>query len=224
MNKQKLLLEVFGKVLFAVVGLMVLLFVPKGSFLYWQAWLYCLVLFIPTITLFIYLFFSNPESLERRLKTKEKDADQKLISMLSSLMFLIAFFVPGFDSKFGWSSVSVGVIIVAVIIFLLGYGLYAWVVLTNAYAASVIEVEKDQRIVTNGPYASVRHPMYLAVVMTYGASPVILGSYWALIALLPLPLLIVMRITREERMLLSTFPAYKEYCEKTPYRLIPFLW
>jgi protein-S-isoprenylcysteine O-methyltransferase Ste14 len=155
---------------------------------------------------------------------REKEAQQKLIIKLSSLYFLIAFLLPGFDKRYGWSSVPATVVISADVIVLLGYAFFALVLKENQYASRIIEVEEQQKVITTGPYALVRHPMYLAVSVMYIFSPLALGSYWAMIPTLLLLILLVARIRNEERVLLRELKGYQEYTQQTRYRLIPGIW
>jgi len=199
-------------------------FLPAGTIRYWEAWVYLGILFIPMLFIFIYLFKNNPELLERRLRIRETEKPQKLIIGLSILVFFSAFIIPGLDHRFGWSTVPVAAVIIADIIALAGYSIFFLVIKENTYASRVIEVEKDQKVISTGPYAVVRHPMYLGGSLMYLFSPIALGSFWAVIAFLPLPALLVFRIFNEEQVLAKELPGYKAYMQKVKYRLIPFVW
>ena len=155
---------------------------------------------------------------------REKEASQKMIIRLGSLYYLLIFLIPGFDKRFGWSNVPVVVVIVADVLVLLGYGMFFLVLRENRYASRIIEVEQGQEVISSGPYAIVRHPMYLGVSLMYILSPLALGSYWATIpSLLIIPLLVA-RIRNEESVLGRELKGYKEYMQKTTYRLIPGIW
>jgi protein-S-isoprenylcysteine O-methyltransferase Ste14 len=180
--------------------------------------------FIPMLFVVAYFIKNAPELLERRLRMREKEAAQKLIIKLSSLYFLIAFLLPGFDKRYGWSSVPATVVIIADVIVLLGYAFFALTLKENQYASRIIEVEEQQKVITTGPYALVRHPMYLAVSVMYIFSPLALGSYWAMLPTILLLILLVARIRNEERVLLRELKGYQEYTQQTPYRLIPGIW
>ncbi len=223
-GNRQLLKQVFSRVLLAVIVLGLLFFFPAGTFNYWQAWIYCGTLFIPMIIIMIYLLRNNPELLERRLKMKEKERPQKLIFKLGIVFLFLAFIIPGVDFRFKWSYVPIAVVIFTDVIFLVGYLLFFLVLKTNTFASRIIEVEKEQRVISTGLYAIIRHPMYLAVLLMYCSSPLALGSYWAMLAIIPFPILIVFRIINEEKVLIKELPDYKEYLQKTKYRLIPFLW
>jgi len=208
--------------LIIIFGLM--FFLPAGTIQYWQAWIFCGILFIPMIFVLIYLLKNNPELLERRMKMKEKEKPQKLIIKLSMLVFITAFIIPGLDYRLNWSDVPLTVIIIADVIIFLGYLLFFFVLKENSYASRIIEVENDQIVISTGPYAIIRHPMYLAVLLIYVFSPLALGSYWAMLAIFPLPILIVFRIINEEKVLIKKLPGYKVYTQRVKYRLIPFIW
>jgi len=208
--------------LIIIFGLM--FFLPAGTIQYWQAWIFCGILFIPMIFVLIYLLKNNPELLERRMKMKEKEKPQKLIIKLSMLVFITAFIIPGLDYRLNWSDAPLTVIIIADVIIFLGYLLFFFVLKENSYASRIIEVENDQIVISTGPYAIIRHPMYLAVLLIYVFSPLALGSYWAMLAIFPLPILIVFRIINEEKVLIKKLPGYKVYTQRVKYRLIPFIW
>lgn len=207
---------------FAFLGLM--FFLPAWTFNYWQAWVYILVLFVPMVILVRYLYKNDPKLLERRMRMKEKQKAQRLVIALYFLFFLPAFIIPGFDIRFGWSNVPLIVVIIADVVVLFGYLMFALVLKTNSYASRIIEVEKGQKVISTGPYAIVRHPMYLAFLILYGFSPLALGSFWAMIPLVLLIILLVARIKGEEKELLENLEGYKEYVAKTKYRLVPRIW
>ena len=208
----------------AFIILPLLFFVPAGTFNYWEAWVYIISLLIPMTAVFIYLIKNDPELLERRMKLKEKEKEQKLIIKASYPVFLLAFILPGLDHRFGWSNVSPAVVILALFCYFVGYILFFLVLRANSYASRVIEVAVDQKVISTGPYAIVRHPMYLSMLMIYLFSPLALGSYWAMIpALLVIPVLIA-RILNEEKVLIKELPGYEEYTHKVRSRLFPKGW
>jgi protein-S-isoprenylcysteine O-methyltransferase Ste14 len=199
-------------------------FLPAGTLTYWEAWVYLGILFIPILSAGIYLLKNNPELLARRMRMREKEAEQRLIVKLSYIPFVLAFLLPGFDKRFGWSNVPVGVVVIADIFVLLGYGVVFLALRENRYASRIIEVEQGQTVISSGPYAVVRHPMYLGTLPLYTLSPLALGSYWAMIpAILIIPF-IVARIRNEESVLGRELKGYKEYMQKTKYRLVPGIW
>lgn len=205
-----------------ILGLM--LFLPAWTLNYWQAWVYMLILFAPMSFLVRYLYKHDRALLERRMRMKEKQAVQKWVIALSFLFFLPAFIIPGFDIRFGWSKVPWMLVVIADFMVMSGYLMFALVLKTNSYASRIIEVEKDQKVITTGLYAFVRHPMYLSVIILYAASPLALGSYWAMLPVVLLIPLLAARIRGEEKLLLENLEGYKEYTMKTKYRLLPGIW
>lgn len=210
--------------LIGVVVTGLFLFGPVWSFSYWHAWIYMAVLFIPMFFMAIYLIKHDPELIDRRMHYKEKEMTQKKVVQWSSIVFFIGFLIPGFDFRFGWSFVPVWAVIIADIIIFLGYLLVIWVLTVNSYASRTVQVEKDQKIITTGPYAIVRHPMYVGVNLIFILTPIALGSLWALIPFLFLPVILVPRILNEEEVLKKELKGYKEYMEKVKFRLIPGVW
>jgi len=223
-NSRQLLIKVLIRLVLAIIVLGLIFFIPAGSINFWEAWVYMGILFIPMIFVLIYLLKNDPELLERRMKIKEKEEPQKVFIKLSLLVFFIAFIIPGFDYSFEWSKVLFIVIIIADLFIFIGYLLFFLVLKENTYASRIIEVEKGQKVISTGPYAIIRHPMYVAVLMMYVLSPLALGSYWAVLAVLPLPVLVIFRIKSEEKILIDKLPGYREYTQKVKYRLIPYIW
>jgi len=208
-------------IIMIVMGLV--LFLPAGSLKYWEGWIWWSV--ISAMTLYITSFFlrKDPELLSRRMKVKEKEPQPFIIRSLS-LLSMFTYLIPGFDYRFHWSAVPVGVVIAANAVVLIGYIFIFFVFKENSYASIVIQVEEEQRVISTGPYAIVRHPMYLGLVLMFLLTPLALGSYWALIlASLFIPT-IIFRIRKEEEVLLRDLPGYTNYCVKTQYRLIPLIW
>jgi len=208
----------------AVVVLSVLLFLPAGTLDYWQAWAYFVTLFVPLTFVFFYLIRHDPELLERRMRMKEKEPTQSLIIKLGSLCYVLIFLLPGLDRRFGLSEVPATFSVLADVCVLLGYALFIRVLRVNSFASRIIEVEQEQRVITTGPYARVRHPMYSAVLLMFLATPIALGSWWALLPALLLVIVIVVRLLDEERVLVKELKGYREYMQATRYRLLPFVW
>ena len=205
-----------------LVGCM--LFLPAGTLRFWEAWLYTGLLFVPVAVVAAVLLVRDPELLERRLRTREEETPQKRVIAASTLVLVAAYLIPGFDRRYGWSTVPVPLVLLADLLILLGYLLFVLTIRENRYASRVVEVQEDQVAISTGPYALVRHPMYLAVLLIFTLSPVALGSYWGLIPTLLLPLVLAARIANEEQLLRSSLAGYEQYCEKVKYRLIPFVW
>lgn len=223
-NRTKLIKRIilrFG-MFFIAMGFM--FFLPAGTFRYWEAWIYLAILGIPMIFMMIYLIRNDPELLERRMKMREKEKEQKLIIKLGSLIYILIYLIPGFDKRFGWSSVPIAIIILADLLVLVGYLLFVRVLMENSYASRIVEVDKNQPVITTGPYKYVRHPMYVAILLMYIFGLLALGSVWGMIGSAMLIFVIVIRILNEEKILSRDLPGYSEYLEKTRYRLIPGIW
>jgi protein-S-isoprenylcysteine O-methyltransferase Ste14 len=201
-----------------------IIIVPAGRWDYWQAWMYIATLFIPMFFMLAYFIKNDPALLERRLRIREKEAAQRKIIALSYLYFLAAFLLPGLDVRFGWSNVPSLVSIIANGIVFAGYMIFVWVMTVNSYLSRTVEVDAGQKIVSSGPYAIVRHPMYFGVSLMYLASPVALASYWAIIPAVVIIPLLVARILNEEEVLLRELTGYAEYRQKVKYRLMPGIW
>lgn len=208
----------------AIPLLFAIIFVPAGTLAYWEGWLYLAVLLIPMCFVVVYMLKNAPELLARRMKMRERETKQKGIVLLSTALFLIAFMVPGLDFRFGWSNVPVPVVLLADLIVLLAYGFVMLVFRENQYAARVVEVEQGQKVIDTGPYAIVRHPMYLGVLFLYIFSPLALGSYWAMLPMLLMIPILVARLRNEEVVLVRDLPGYASYMQRTKYRLVPGIW
>ena len=207
-----------------LIALAIVFFLPAGTVRFWQAWVWLGILGIPLCVLLVYMFRSDPGLLERRLRFRERQPEQSLIITLSYIPVLALFILPGLDRRFGWSHVPLAVVVAADLLMLLGWFLFMLVLRANSYASRVIEVEKEQQVVSSGPYAAVRHPMYLAVMLIYLFTPLALGSYWAGIPAVLLVPVLVARIWNEEKVLLAQLAGYRDYVGKVRYRLIPGVW
>lgn len=224
MSRSKLLITVLSRLIGAILVFILFFFFPAGTWRYWQAWMYLGIIFITMSFVLAYFIKRDPGMLERRMKLREERAAQRKIVGVSLVFFLAAYILPGFDIRYGWSSVPAWVCVAAGIIILLCYMLVFRTMQVNSYLSRVITVEQDQKLVDTDVYAIVRHPMYVGVLVLYILSPLALGSYWAVIpALFNIPV-IVARILDEEKALENELAGYKEYKQKVKYRLIPFVW
>ena len=205
-----------------MVGL--LMFLPAGTFYYTYGWLLIGLLFAPMLIAGFVMFFKTPDFLEKRLDVKEKQGTQKGVIALSGLMFIAGFVLAGFDFRFGWSEMPLWVTITASVLFLIAYALYAEVMRENAYLSRTIKVEEGQTVVDTGMYAVVRHPMYSVTLLLFLMIPLVLGSWYSLIAFAFYPAIIIVRLKDEEELLTRELKGYAEYKEKVKYRLIPFIW
>ena len=213
-----------SRLLIGIPALFLILFLPAGTFAFWEAWIYLAILLIPMSLVMFYFLKKAPELLARRMKLKEKQVEQKLIIKLSFIPFLLAFILPGIDKRLGWSNVPITIIVAAEILVLIGYILFFLVLKENQFASRVIEVEKGQKVIQSGPYRLVRHPMYLGAILMYVASPLALGSYWAVIPAIFIIPIFIARILNEESVLAKELEGYSEYKLITRYRLIPGIW
>jgi protein-S-isoprenylcysteine O-methyltransferase Ste14 len=224
LTQGELVKMVISRFVGALLVTMLMFFLPAGTFQYPEAWVFIGIIFIPMTLVLVYLLKNDTGLLARRMRLREKEAQQKRIVKLSYIPFVLAFLMPGFDKRFGWSHVPLAEVIVADVLVLLGYCLVFLVFRENRYASRIIEVEKGQSVIASGPYAVIRHPMYLGTLLMYVFSPLALGSYWAVLpGLLIIPVLVA-RILNEEKVLLQGLQGYQEYVQKTRYRLIPGIW
>ncbi len=201
-----------------------LFFLTAGTIRYWQAWVYMVVLFGTMSLMVVYLFRNDPELLERRLKMKEEREKQSAIQKIGTVFWIAVFVIPGLDQRFEWSSIPWPVVIASDVMVIAGYLYICRVFIENSYASRTIEVHEGQNVITTGPYAIVRHPMYSAVLVLMLFTPLALASYWAVIPALTFPLQLIVRIRDEEEMLLEELDGYREYTEQTRHRLIPGIW
>lgn len=205
-----------------LVGLMI--FLSAGTLAFANGWLLMGLLFGPMLIAGFVMFFRNPTFLEKRLDAKEKQATQKGVLALSGLMFVVGFVLAGLDHRFDWSEMPRWVVIAASVLFLVAYGLYAEVMRENAYLSRTIQDQQGQKVVDTGLYGIIRHPMYTATLLLFLAMPLVLGSWWAMIPFAFYPVIIIVRLNDEEKLLTMELPGYEEYKKKVRYRLIPFLW
>ena len=205
-----------------LVGL--LIFLPAGTLAYPGGLLFLGLLFVPMLLMGIVMLARARDLLRKRLDAKEKQAAQKGVQSLAGLVFMAGFVLAGLDFRFGWSDMPLPVVIAASVIFLIGYGLYAEVMRENAYLSRTVKVEEGQTVISTGLYGIVRHPMYLASVLMFLSIPIVMGSWYALIPFAFYPVLMVVRILDEEKLLTAELSGYEEYKRKVKFRLIPFIW
>ncbi len=221
---KSLFVKALVKFLTGVILVGLLVFLPAGTIAFFNGWLFMGILFVPMFVAGIVMMFRNPQLLEKRLNAKEKEEEQSLVIKLSGLMFLGGFIVAGLDFRFGWCSLPKGVVILASVVFLLAYILYAEVLRENTYLSRTIEVQENQKVIDTGLYGIVRHPMYFATVLLFLAMPLVLGSVYSFLIFLAYPFIIAKRIRNEEEVLERELEGYTEYKQKVRYRMIPFIW
>ncbi len=205
-----------------LVGL--LIFLPAGTFAYFNGWLFMGILFVPMFLAGLVMMAKNPRLLESRLDAKEKETEQSLVVKLSGLMFLAGFIVAGLGVRYGWYTLPKPVVIVSAVVFLIAYILYAEVLRENTYLSRTIEVQEGQKVIDTGLYGIVRHPMYSVTLLLFLSMPLVLGSIYSFVIFLAYPFIIAKRIKHEEKFLEKELNGYKEYKQKVKYRLIPFIW
>jgi protein-S-isoprenylcysteine O-methyltransferase Ste14 len=207
-----------------IIGLGVLLFVPAWTMDFWQAWVYIFIFGTSVVLIFAYLYKNDPKLLERRLDRTEKEKSQKRIQFYIYMAYISVFILPSLDHRFLWSDVPLSVVMAGDVLVALGYLIIFFVLKENAFAAATIEVTPDQTVVSTGPYAVIRHPMYAGAIIMLLGTPLALGSWWGLLIFIPITFVIAWRLLDEEKFLLQGLSGYKEYCQKTRYRLAPFIW
>lgn len=220
----KLFVQALVKFFSGLILMGLILFLPAGTFKYWQGWILIGILFVPMFVAGLILMKKNPELLKKRLNAKEEEKEQKIVILLSGIIFLAAFIVAGLNFRFGWIVLPMWATYIAAAVFLGAYALYAEVLRENEYLSRTIEVQKDQKVVDTGLYGVVRHPMYMTTLLLFLAMPMVLGSVISFAIMLLYVPIIVMRIRNEEKVLAKGLPGYEEYMKKVKYRIIPFIW
>jgi protein-S-isoprenylcysteine O-methyltransferase Ste14 len=210
-----------------IIGLGTLLLAPGWQLDFWQAWVYLCIFTASTGLITAYLWKKDPKLLERRVNAgpgAEKEKSQKLIQLLAYLVFIGLNVFPSFDHRFSWSDVPLSVVITGDVLVVLGFLIIFNVFRQNTFAAATIEVAPDQKVISTGPYAIVRHPMYSGALVMLFATPLALGSWWGLLLFIPIILIIAWRLLNEEKFLSKSLSGYEEYCQKVQHRLVPFVW
>ena len=220
----KLFISAIIKFLLGVVLVGLLIFLPAGTFSFFNGWLLMVILFVPMFLAGIVMMFKNPSLLKSRLDAKESQKNQSVVVKLSGLMFLVGFIVSGLGVRFDWFALPIGISVGAVVAFLLAYILYAEVLRENTYLSRTIEVQENQKVIDTGLYSVVRHPMYSATLILFLSMPLVLGSFYSFIVFLAYPFIIAKRIKHEEEFLEKELNGYADYKQKVKYRLIPFVW
>lgn len=224
MSRSKLLTSVLSRLFGGVFIFALLFFLPAGTRRYWQAWMYIGVLIVPMFFVIAYFMKYDPALLERRMRMREERKEQRQILKFSVVGFVLAYLLPGFDIRYGWSNMPAWVSISAAVVMFLSYMLVFRTMQVNSFLSRVIEVAQGQKVIDTDVYGIVRHPMYVGMVILYVISPVVLGSWWAVIPALVIIPVIIARILDEEKALEVELPGYKEYQQKVKYRLLPFVW
>jgi len=221
---KKMFIEAITKFLLGVFIVAMLIFIPAGTFNYWQGQLFMAVLFVPMFLAGIVMMLKNPALLKSRLNAKEKQSEQSLVIKLSGLMFISGFVIAGLNFRLGWYILPKYVSLAATLLFLFAYLIFAEVLRENTFLSRTIEVRENQTVVDTGLYGIVRHPMYSASILLFISMPLILGSLFSLIIFLVYPFIIAVRIKGEEAFLEKELNGYSEYKQRVKYRILPFIW
>ena len=222
LNAQALLSLV---VLTVVMGF--LLFIPAGTIHYWQAWVYLFIFMGASFLTTLYLMKKDPALLNRRMRggpTAEKLKIQKLIMLFTSICFIALLVVPALDRRFQWSAMSLSCVIAGDVLVAIGFYLIFLVYKENTFTSATIEVTADQKVISTGPYAIVRHPMYASALLYLVGTPLALGSFWGLLVLPAMIPFLIWRLYDEESFLAGNLPGYTEYQKTVRHHLIPFIW
>ena len=220
----KLFIEAIIKFTLGVVLVGALIFLPAGTFAFVGGWLLMGILFVPMFLAGLVMMAKDPSLLASRLEAKEKEKTQSIVVKLSGLMFVVGFVLAGLDFRFGFIRLPFAVNIVALVVFVIAYILYAEVLRENTYLSRTIKVVEGQKVISTGLYGIVRHPMYFATILLFMAMPLVLGSVISFVVFLAYPIIIAVRIKNEEEVLTRELEGYEEYKKKVKYRMIPFIW
>ena len=219
-----LLARVILKAAFVIAVMAALFFGTAGSFRYMNGWIYLGTITITLGTGITLLYRNDTALLEKRINTKEKETKQRFIVIISAIFMTAIYAVPGFDFRFGWSSMPPVLVVTGEVVLVVGYCLNLKVMLTNSYASRVVEIQDNQKLIDTGLYAIVRHPMYMAISLVYIGTCLVLGSYFALIPCMLMILVLGFRAVNEETTLVNGLEGYSEYRKKVRYRIIPYIW
>jgi protein-S-isoprenylcysteine O-methyltransferase Ste14 len=222
---KKLTIKTFAGFFFFLVFTAAVLFLSAWTFNYWQAWIFLTVFFGSALMITLYVMKNDPRLLERRISVgpmNEKEASQKIIQFLAQFAFLLVIIFPALDHRFGWSTVPPSYVdIIGDVLIAIGFYMVFLVFKENSFASALIEVDTEQKVVSSGPYALVRHPMYIGALILLLGMPLALGSLWGILTIVPITAVIIWRLIDEERFLTKNLPGYGEYKEKVKYRLLP---
>jgi len=205
----------------------VAIFLPAGTVVYWQGYLYWFVFLGAAVLITAYFLRHDPDLIRRRLAagpSAEQRGTQKIVQTFASVLFLALFVVSGLDRRFGWSSVPAVAVVLADALVAVGFAIVFLVFRENSHASATIEVSAGQRVISTGPYRHVRHPMYAGALLLLAGTPLALGSLAALLLVIPFAVVLIARLLDEERMLSVELAGYREYCRQVRFRLIPYVW
>jgi protein-S-isoprenylcysteine O-methyltransferase Ste14 len=222
-----LTLKAYRAVLIIVAIMAALLFVAAGTLDYWQAWIFLAVYFVASLAVTFDLAQRDPQLLERRMgggPFAEKEVTQKIIMSLTSLGFIALIVVPALDRRFAWSDVPPYLALAGDLLVALGFLAAYFVFRENTFTSATIELAPEQRVISTGPYALVRHPMYAGGIILLVGVPLALGSWWGLLVVAAMVPALIWRLIDEEKFLARNLTGYPEYQRKVRYRLVPGVW
>jgi protein-S-isoprenylcysteine O-methyltransferase Ste14 len=204
-----------------------LIFIPAGTLGYWQAWVFLVLYSLVAVAMTVDLLDRDPALVERRMKSgpgAETEPAQKKIMMLIMSGFFLLLVVPGLDHRYGWSTVPAAIAWIGDAVMLLGWWVIFHVFRVNSFTAATIEIAQDHRVISAGPYAIVRHPMYAGGIFLLAGIPIALGSWWGLLIVAALMAALMWRVIDEERFLIQNLPGYADYRAQVRWRLVPGVW
>ena len=219
--------KAFGGLVISMVILGMCLFLPAWTVDYWQAWIFLFIFSLSILAITLYLMKKDPKLLARRMKANpsdETERNQKILHYIARLAFIGLFILSGADHRFGWSSVPVYMVLAGDLLIVLGLLIIFFVFKENSFASTTVQVTGDQKIISTGPYAIVRHPMYTGAFIMLLGIPLSLGSWWSFIMVILFFVVIVWRLLEEEIFLSKNLPGYPVYMNKVRFRLLPQMW
>ncbi len=218
------LTRVYARLAAAWIVLPSFFLLTGGSLGWWEAWVYSVLVLVPMTVFVPWMARRAPDLFARRFKMKEEEKTQRRLIGVSAPFLVVSFVLPGVDHRFGWSHVPIAVVIAAEVFVACGYLTILRSLLQNRWAGRTVETSPGQVVISSGPYALVRHPMYTGTLALYLATPLALGSWWAFLpAAIILPTL-VLRVKNEESVLVRELTGYEDYRQKVRFRLIPYVW
>ena len=220
-------MKAFTGLLFLLLVMAALLFVPAWTLDYWQAWMFLAVYFAASLAITLYLMKKDPKLLKRRMSggpTAEKEPAQRIIMSLASLGFIGLLVLPALDHRFAWSHMESYVALGGDGLLVLGWLAIFFVFKENTFTSATIELAPDHKVISTGPYALIRHPMYAGALVMLAGMPIALGSWWGLLLIVAMMPALIWRLLDEEKFLARNLPGYVEYQRKVRYRLIPLVW
>jgi protein-S-isoprenylcysteine O-methyltransferase Ste14 len=222
-----LTIKAFAGLLFLLLAMAALLFIPAGTSDYWQAWTFLAVYFASSLALTLYLMKEDPELLQRRMRggpAAEKEPVQKIIMVITSLGFIGLLVVPALDHRFAWSQMPPYMALAGDALVGIGWLAIFFVFRENSFTSATIELAPDQKVISTGPYALVRHPMYSGALVMLLGIPIALGSWWGVLIVPAILPALIWRLFEEEKFLARNLAGYVEYQNRVKYRLIPTVW